>query len=177
MRRGIFLALCSLVVLAPPGAAQGEPLAVGSEARLYVRGLIAPLEGTLLSLDTAQIRIRTVEGDLGVAPELVTRSEVRGSRGNALRGGLIGLGAGVATGVALVIASRTTCDPTPVTPCGVPDDRSEEWLLVAPALAGAGAGALIGSLFRSGRWVPAFIPAIPPSSGRGVGLSWRLPSG
>ena len=177
MRGGILLALGLLLALARAASAQAEPLTAGRQARIYVGGLVAPLDGTLLSVGRTEIRIRTADGELVVAPQQVTRAEVLGSRGNTLRGGLIGLGAGLAVGVALVIESGRSCRPTATVPCGLPDDRNEEWLLVLPSVVGAGVGALVGSRVRSSRWVPGFLPeAGLPAPGR-FGFSWSLPLG
>jgi hypothetical protein len=177
VRGGLPLALGLLLALAPAAAAQAEPLAVGRQARLFVRGLVAPLEGTLLTVEPREIRIRTAGGEMAVAPDVLTRSEVLGRRGNTLRGGLIGLGAGLALGVALVIESRDSCRPTATSPCGLPRDRSEEWLLAVPALGGVAVGALVGSRIRSSRWVPGFLPDWLPGTPGQLGFSWRLPLG
>ena len=141
-----------------------------------MRGLVAPLEGTLLSVGPEQIHIDSPDGELAVPREQVTRSEVLGSRGNALRGAAVGLGVGLATGIVLLIQSKDECEPSFDTPCGIPSDPNEVALLSLPALAGAGVGALIGSQIRSSRWVPGFFP-VAAAAGPGLGMAWRVPLG
>jgi hypothetical protein len=156
-------------------AAQAEPLDAGREARLYVRGLVAPFEGTLLSVRPTEVRIATPDGEMRIAPAQVVRSEVLGNRGNARRGAVVGLGVGLGVGVAWVVGSTAACEPGPTGACGIPEDRGEELRLAIPAVAGAALGALVGSQVRSNRWVQGFFPQVGASADRSLGLAWRIP--
>jgi hypothetical protein len=141
-----------------------------------VRGLVAPLEGTLLAVGPEQVRIDSPDGELAVPREQVTRAEVLGSSGNTVRGGVIGLGVGLATGIVLLVQSTDECEPSFDNTCGIPPDPNEVALLSVPALAGAAVGALVGSQIRSARWVPAFFAVAAPA-GPALGMAWRLPLG
>jgi len=170
------LVLAVLLGLPPRVHAQGEPLAPGRMARLFVRGLVAPLEGTLVEVGPERTRIDTPDGVLAVSNTQVERSEVLGSRANTLRGAVIGLGVGLGVGVGLVIHSKDDCQPTVQEPCTVPGEGNEEWRLAIPGLAGAAVGALVGSQIRTSAWVPGFYPGGAVGS-PGVGMVWRVPLG
>jgi len=174
--RASLVVLALLVGGAPEAAAQGEPLEPGRVARLFVRGLVAPLEGTLLAVGPEQVRIDSPDGELAVPREQVIRTEVLGSSGNTVRGAVIGLGVGLATGIVLIVQSKDECETSFDGTCGIPSNPNEVALLSIPALSGAALGALIGSQIRSSRWVPGFFP-VAAAPGPGLGMAWRVPLG
>jgi hypothetical protein len=155
--------------------AQAEPLAPGREVRLFVRGVAGSFDGRLTGLTPNALTLVQRDGSVfTLNPAQVDRSQVLGTRTNARRGALMGLGVGAGAGVWLAIASRNECLETSGF-CDDPGDHFNEWHLVLPAVAGAAAGALVGHFIETPTWVPGFLPGAPSSDG--FALSWTLPAG
>ncbi len=166
-----------LLAWLPAGAfAQGEPLREGRTARLHVRGLVAPVEGTVVAVEPDGVRIATNQGELRLGMAQIERPEVLGSRGNTRRGAVIGFGVGLAVGVILVVQAKDDCVPQALQVCGPEGDRFQERRLAIPPVVGAALGAVIGSRIRTPTWVPAFIPLVDRPDGLALGLAWRLPT-
>jgi hypothetical protein len=166
-----------LVGVAEPARAQ-VPLAAGKEARLYIRGVIRPLEGRLDSVGPEAVTIIASDGaQLTLSPAQLERSELLGSRANPVLGAAMGGAVGLGVGVWRVVKSRNDCEVTPASFCAGSGTRHEGWLMAVPAAIGAAAGALVGTLIRSSEWLPAYVPTVSSNGDAGVGLTWGLPAG
>jgi hypothetical protein len=162
--------------LAPPAYAQTEALAPGREVRLFVRGVIAPFEGTLTSARPDALTLTLLDGsEFTISPAQLQRSEVLSSRTNARWGAMAGGGIGLGIGVFLVIQARNDCDRDAYGVCDEFGTHFDEWRLVIPSVAGIAAGALVGHFIRSPTWVPGFVSGA--SDGAGLGLAWAIPVG
>jgi hypothetical protein len=134
----------------------------GSTVRLTVVDSARPLTGVLLFATDDAWSVALANGQVvAVDPGNVTAAEVQ-VVGNSLRGILIGGGIGLATGLLLVNTAIDDCS----------SDRSAlcDLSVGAVVVGGAAAGALVGNLIASTRWVPA----IAPSDGGGVSFRWTL---
>lgn len=146
-----FLAACSLLTVVPSVQAQVVPPEVPTGSRVRVKTATVPdvwQTGTLTSWRQDSL-------DLGIdggwhrtipLPDLVAIEISRGSKSNTGKGALIGGIAGAVIGVASSIAVAIA---DPVEGAGFGEYAVYSLGVTA---AGAGIGALIGSLARSERW-------------------------
>ena len=179
MSRAALLGPLLLLGIAPAAHAQARPLEAGSEVRLFVRGVISPFEGVLLSADSDELTLSTENvGVLTMSPAQVERSEVLGPQRNTLRGALIGGGVGLGLGVGLVIASRDDCNRSqdPIGFCDAVGDAVQTAALIYTPVLGAGLGALVGYFVTTGRWFPGFLP-VARQGDAALGLGWTVPVG
>jgi hypothetical protein len=161
--------------LAPSAYAQAEPLAVGREVRLFVRGVIAPLEGRLLSISRDELTISMADGAVfAISPEQLQRTQVLGTRRNTARGLFLGAALGFGAGIAWIVRSDCPRDASGFCEVG---DSFNEWALVVPPVLGAGAGALAGYLIRTPRWAPGLLPQQSAAGGLAARLTWAVPIG
>lgn len=128
--------------------------------------------GTLVSTTPAEWAVTREGGELTRVPRNeVVRVDVRVSRRNTVRGALIGGGIGLVIGVFAAVAAGDDCDGAV---CDELAGLAQAQLLLYTPVAGALAGAVVGSVIRSHRWVPVVEP------GRDGGrweVRWRVPLG
>jgi hypothetical protein len=179
MTRGIgLLALGLWAGLAPAAYAQAEALAPGRDVHLYVRGVIAPFEGTLTAVEPDGLTLTLLDGSVfTISPEQLHRSEVLGARRNLRRGGLIGGALGLAVGVGMVVGSRNDCPGQTLGYCDTFGSSFRAWHLIVPPLAGAASGALVGHFIRTPRWVPGVLPQPSANGEVGLAIAWSAPLG
>lgn len=131
-----------------------------------MRGAADVFEGTVTSVREDAVAITLLDGSsFTFTYSQLERAEVRASRPNGLRGGIVGGGLGLAVGVILLVT----------------DDRAgrqfgesfDPWKIVAPPVGGAVLGIAVGRLIRTPRWAPAFIP-LPDASPGDFALSWSV---
>lgn len=150
-----------------------EPLEVGGETRLYVRGVANVFEGKLTSVSGDALAITLIDGSsFTFSTEQIERAEVLANRRNTLKGTIVGGGVGLGVGVALVVRDRDDTSPT-----ALGDDFGttfDAWKLIVPPLVGAAAGALVGYVVRTPRWAPAVVPSGGASPGD-FALVWSVP--
>jgi hypothetical protein len=177
--RGIGLFAFALWLgLAPPALAQAEPLTPGREVRLYMQGVIAPFEGTLTANAPDALTVTLLDGsEFTLSPEQLQRAEVLGTRRNVVRGAMAGGVLGIVAGVWLVVEARDDCSRDLSGFCNAFGDSINEWHLVAPPLAGATAGALVGYFIRTPRWVPGLLPLASLNGRVGLAATWTVPLG
>lgn len=160
-----FRAAAVAVMLSIPGAlyAQASPASAGATSRVVA----------------ADLSVHTPPLPSFAVPLLVERPGLEPSRqaprGGALsftvRGGLIGAGIGLLTGHVIKSTWRDAACTGPG--CEPPTDFSAVTAYVYLPLAGAGFGALIGTVIgRSSSWVPVVSPGI--GSPRTTTLEWIL---
>lgn len=134
-------------------AQYGGALAVGERVRAYSsRGTF---DGRFLSLDTDTLRLAPAgrAEPLAIALGTLARLEVqRGRQSAAGKGALIGFGIGAAAGVTLAVATSQTCEEGRDPGCLGPGIEAIAGAVVV-GFAGAGVGALVGSVTRQDRWV------------------------
>jgi len=175
MARTLVFALC-MALLVPPGtviADSPEAPVPGIRVRITAPHLSSrPLIGTLTALEGDALSL-SLEGrpePITVPRTAVTKWEVsQGRQSHAGRGALWGLLAGAAAGVALAAA----------------DDADGGWYAVAGAFcggAGAGVGALVGSLHKTERWEEVEkkslrIGVVPLRDGVGFSVEWSFGGG
>jgi hypothetical protein len=153
------LALATWLGLAPAAHAQAEPLEPGREVRLFVRGVANTFEGTLTAVSAESLSITLRDGSsFTFSPGQLERSEVRTSRPNTLLGAIVGGGAGLGVGVALVVTDDDGGTGSPTT---APDDEFgasvDAWKLIVPPIGGAILGAFAGRQIRTPRWAPGLL--------------------
>jgi len=172
------LALGLWAGLAPAAYAQAEALAPGRDVQLFVRGVIAPFEGTLTAVEPDGLTLTLLDGSVfTISPAQLQRSEVLGSRRNVRRGGVIGGALGLAVGVGMVVGSRNSCAGQPSGYCDAFGSTFHAWHLIVPPLTGTAAGALVGHFIETPRWVPGFLPQPSADGDFGFGLAWSVPLG
>lgn len=147
-------------------------LPTGIPARIWI-GDGEVVEGWLGQADGVSITLRPRDGDVLGAPEIiiprssVSRMEVSLKKKSRWR---LGLAIGAVVGAAVALDSDIDSEL-----CKVDSDvlcnRGEA---IGVVLAGAGLGALIGALFRTDRWTPVALGALPPMT-RSAGPSARAP--
>src|SRR5690606_18371686 len=139
------------------------------EARLYVRGSAEVFEGTLTSVSDASVAIARLDGaTFTFQTEQLERAEVRASRPNTLRGGIVGGGAGLVVGFVLLLTEDRAGREL--------GEGFDPWKLVLPPVGGAALGALVGRFVRTQRWAPAFVPLAGGASGD-FALAWSISVG
>lgn len=172
------LALGLWAGLAPAACAQAEALAPGRDVHLFVRGVIAPFEGTLTAVEPDGLTLTLLDGSVfTISPAQLQRSEVLGSRRNVRRGSLMGGALGLGVGVGLVVKSRKDCPGQPSGYCDSFGNNFHAWHLLVPPLAGAAAGGLVGHFIQTPRWVPGVMPLPSVDGDVGLGLAWSVPLG
>lgn len=164
-----------LVAGASAAHAQEEPLTAGREVRLYVRGVIRPFEGVLEEVGPNDLTLSTPDGSvLTIGREQIERSEVRGTRKNTWLGVGVGAGVGLGVGVWRVVKHRNDCGAGVGGFC---DHGNDPWRLAIPTVAGAGVGALVGSLIHTETWLPGYLPTVTGGGPAGLALAWTVPLG
>lgn len=171
-----FAVACLLAALASDASGQSVTLTTGT--RIRVTSPVHNLDRHVATVgemrgDSVVVTDRT--GARTIALANVTALDVsRGTRNRVARDGLIGLGVGAATGIALMAAADDDCDDTQF--CVVP--VSESQFAAAGALVfgtvGFLAGAVIGAFDRTEIWEPqthGFTAALRPTGSGGVVLS------
>jgi hypothetical protein len=155
-------------------AQPGSP-AVGTAMRLTMRGQPSQVHGTIASTSPTAWTIAHPNGsDSAYILNDVALAETRVSHRHTLRGALIGGGIGLVAGIALVLATEDDpCEGTTGFCVDIAPEAANTVALVGAPLIGAGAGALIGSLFKSTRWVPTVVPRTTVGATR-IGMSWRF---
>lgn len=129
--------------------------------------------------DDVLISIRSPESELAIPIRSVNLLEASlGTRGNAGRGALIGLGAGMVGGIAaaLIVCNGGNCESS-----GLDGETAivATVLGTGGAIAGCGVGALTGALIRTERWRATPIQDLPYGDGlpseSGIRLGLNLP--
>ena len=168
----ITTALCGMASAAH--AQSGSP-PVGTTLRLTMRGQPLQVHGTVRSTSpTTWTLARPNAADSAYALSDISAAETQVSHRRTLRGALIGGGIGLAGGLALVLAEDDDPCAGAVGPCLDFESEGNAAALIVLPLVGAGAGALIGSLFKSTRWVPTVVPRTATGASRiGMRLSFR----
>ena len=179
MTRGIGLLALGLWFGVPSAAyAQEEALTPGREVHLFIRGVIAPFEGTLTAVEPDGLTLTLLDGSVfTISPSQLQRSEVLGSRRNVRRGSFMGGALGLGVGVGWVVASRNDCPGQPSGYCDSFGNSFHTGHLIMPPLVGAAAGALVGYFIETPRWVPSFVPQPSADGDVGLGLAWSVPPG
>lgn len=171
-----FAVACLLAALASEASGQSETLTTGT--RIRVTSPIHNLDQHVVTVgeirgDSVVVNDRT--GPHTIALANVTALDVsRGTRNRVARDGLIGLGVGAATGIALMAAADDGCDDAQF--CIVPVSESQFAAAGALVLGAAGflAGAVIGTFDRTEIWEPqnhGLKAALRSSRSQGVALS------
>ena len=154
-------------------AQAGSP-AVGTAMRLTMRGQPSQVHGTIASTSPTAWTITHPNGsDSAYMLNDVALAEMRVSRRHTLRGALIGGGIGLVAGIALLATEDDPCEGATGLCFDITPETDNTVALIGAPLLGAGAGALIGSLFKSTRWVPTVVPRTTVGATR-VGMSWRF---
>lgn len=156
---------CLLLLLAipvMPARAQGPALLAGQRVRITTAGTSqARTTGRIETVDRAAIVVRDDDRAVTIGRPEVSRLEVvSGTRGHARTGALIGGGIMLGSGIVGTLAVAEETDGTPGD--GVAVGAMVLVTLVAvPVMAGV--GALIGSMFRSDRWVEVPLDTVWPA--------------
>ena len=79
-------------------------------------------------------------------------------------------------GVVIVVGAEDDCDSDATGICDALVQTVESAVVVYSSLLGAGIGALIGTLVKTGRWVPGFVPQTSQEGNPGLSLTWSLPT-
>ena len=161
--------------LTGPVHAQETPVPiaeVGSTIRLNIRGEAVPIEGTLLSAPDGTWII----SQSGAPPRVVEASEVMATEiGRQRRHWRTGMGVGTGVGLLLGMVRPTGCDPN-----WLLGDVCEEWsrtfLAINYLALGMAAGAVVGALITTERWIPAALPASATPEAA-LELRWSIPIG
>lgn len=131
--------------------------------------------------DDVVIRVESSATELAVPVTSVRRIEVSlGMRGNAGRGALIGMGAGLVGGAAagLIVCASGDCD-NPDSFLELSTGFVTTMLALGGAVVGTGVGALTGALIRSEHWRTTQIQELPYGEGTlpedGLRLGLALP--
>ena len=179
MTRGTgLLALGLCAGLAQAAYAQADALAPGRDVQLFVRGVVAPFEGTLTAVEPDGLTLTLLDGSVfTISPAQLQRSEVLASRRNARRGGVMGGALGLVVGVGLLVTSRNDCPGQPSGYCDTFGDTFRASRLIVPPLVGTAAGGLVGHFIETPRWVPGVLPQPSADGDVGLGLAWSLPLG
>ncbi len=174
MRSGL-LALGLWAGLTPAAYAQAEALAPGREVRLFVRGVIAPFEGTLTAAEPDGLTVTLLDGSVfTISPAQLQRSEVLGSRRNVRRGSFMGGALGLGVGVGWVVASRNDCPGQASGYCDSFGNSFHTGHLIVPPFVGAAAGALVGYFIETPRWIPGLLSQPSADGDVGLGLAWSV---
>ncbi|MEO7502082.1 MAG: hypothetical protein ABIW94_05560 [Gemmatimonadaceae bacterium] len=163
-----------LLGMVPAVNAQPEAPSVGTTVRLIMRGEASPVEGILASTTSTAWTLLFPNGSVSAfALGEVATAKARVTRRNTLRGALIGGGIGLVAGVAFVVGAEDDCNKDPTGFCDALISIVDKAVLFYAPVLGAGGGALIGTLVKTRRWVPVFVPHT--SQGASViGISWRF---
>lgn len=154
----------------------GSPLTASQSRRTE---FIGTLQGR--RDDDVVIRVRDPEAELAVPLSSVARLETSlGRHGKAGKGAFIGLGTGMAGGIAtgLIVCSSGDCDENDGF-FQLSTGFVTAVLALSGAIVGTGVGAITGALIRSERWQPVEIPDLPHGEGppveNGIRLAISLP--
>jgi len=140
-----------------------------------VRGVANIFEGTLTAVTPDTLAVTLRDGSsFAFSSGQLELAQVRVARRNTLRGAIVGGGVGLALGVALVVTDEEAGISQPTAPADEFGASFDTWKLIAPPIAGAALGAVVGRFVRTGRWVPGVVP------GAGVGpgdfaFAWSVP--
>jgi hypothetical protein len=154
----------------PPATTALSTLTVGSRVRVLSTAVQARLDGVVVEMDERALTVAPSGGlPLKVPLGSITQLDVGlGRRGNARRGLVIGLLAGLALGLAFSV------DPGD---CGFESDHfcSRGEAIAGGVLTFGGLGAGIGALVKTDRWAPLTMgpprPGITDARRRGVGVA------
>jgi hypothetical protein len=159
MTRVLPAVVLALLTTAVNGHAQvtTNPLVPGARVRVHQES--GSLIGTLVSLDSAGLVIATDKSDTVTAPRpSITGVEVStGTKSQAGKGALIGLGVGAAAGIIVGLVASSSDNGDFV------DYGAGTYAVgfgLTGAVIGTGVGALIGSGNRTDKWVPAVLPTV-----------------
>jgi hypothetical protein len=156
--RTTLLAASLLIGLISTGHAQAATTTLAPGTRVRVHQGIESLTGTLVSLDSAGLLIATGKDTVTAPRASITALEVStGTKSHAGKGALIGLGAGLVTGVVVGIAASGSDNGDFL------DFSSGEWAVgvgLAGAAIGTGVGAIVGAGIHSDTWAPVVLPAV-----------------
>lgn len=167
---------CLLTALASDASGQSGTLTAGT--RIRVTSAVDNLNQRVVTVgeirgDSVVVNDRT--GPRTIALANVTALDVsRGTRNRVARDGLIGLGVGAVTGIALMVGTDDGCDEAQL--CIVPVSESQFAAAGALVFGAAGfvIGAVIGAFDRTDVWEPqprGFTAALRPARSGGVALS------
>ena len=171
------LVMTGLIPAATAVQAQAVPAGVGSTVRISLQGESEPIQGTIVSQSNGAWTVADVSGERTTfAADDVAKAEVRRSRNHWLTGALVGGGAGLILGLA-VASEDDNCDEDFTGLCDAVVGSTKTATVIWLPIVGAGAGALVGSLIRTPRWVPAVLPRGPNLATSSLALSWRIPLG
>lgn len=174
--RRTFALTTLLCVTASIAHAQPGSPAAGTTLRLTMRGQPSYVLGTVASTSPTTWTLTRPNGsDSAYALSDVALAETRVTHRRTLRGALIGGGVGLAGAVALIAFddSDDACDGAAFPCIQLPDEGFKAAVLIGGPLVGAGAGALIGSLFKTTRWVPTVVPRTAVGATR-IGVTWHF---
>ena len=167
--------------IASPAGAQTAAAAAGQRVRVRNSSTERPVVGTLVSADSARIRVVDGRDTVDLAREWVRSVEVSTARHrHPLEGLGIGLAGGMTLGALLGAASYQPCEHKAAFDCFLaPESRGQSAMFGAVVLGALGApiGLLIGSLNQWDKWAPASIATtahiqlIPRREGLGAQLS------
>jgi len=157
------IAATSVAVLL--GHAEEVPLAIGDRIRVTAPSVIPPPPGFFTTVNTGTLTslergaLTFVRDGAANAPTRVSVHQLeqlqvsRGTTGKTLMGGAVGAGAGVALYAVLLSRLRSN----EVTVSG-PDAGTNVGGVLVFGVAGFGAGAIVGSAFKTDRWVSVSLP-------------------
>jgi hypothetical protein len=164
--------LVGLLILSLPGVApaqESEMMAIGSRVRVTLPDAGAqPLVGQVVALERDAVVVVSEGGrsQTRVPVTPATAFEVsKGRRSQAARGALLGGAVGAMPGLLMTFGDYNT------------DKGNPAAISLAGAAAGAGLGSLIGLALKSEEWLPARMPAIGASIApvpRGAAFSFSL---
>jgi hypothetical protein len=177
MRATYMLILVPLALSMPQPVAvlaQAKLVSVGNTVRLTLQGNPVPTEGTLSDVTSEEWRLSLQNGEYrSFDPTSVIAVEVWTTRRYALRGALIGAGAGLATALASARGDECRGDGTGEDICEVFETMAEWTAFVYVPLIGAGLGALVGAAIKTERWVPGLVAGAQQGTPM-VELGWRV---
>jgi len=172
--RSTLLVASLLIGLTTTGQAQAATTTLAPGTRVRVHQGVESLTGTLVSLDSAALVIATGKDTVTAPRASITALEVStGTKSHAGKGALIGLGAGLVTGVVVGIAASGSDNGDFF------DFSAGEWAVgvgLTGAAIGAGVGAIVGAGIHSDRWTPVVLPAVGlrGSGDRRVAIGLRI---
>lgn len=171
-RYGSLLAL-SLLAVPATTKAQAKEVTVGRMIRVTVDG--DSVSGTLAAMASDKWSLVSPDGELrSVSPSSVGSLEVWEEHRHVLQGLAIGAGVGIAG--AAIVSGGSDCSGGNVGTqiCNGLESWAEGIIWVFMPVAGAAAGALLGTVVKTGRWRPGLVPL---RSGGSIGLTvrWEVP--
>lgn len=177
MTRTLFVLAAVVLAAAPHAQAQGGVIDVGPGQRVRIHEGQRKVVGTLLSVDSATMRILTSHTDTAlVARADVTRLDVSvGQKSRAGSGALIGAGVGAAGGALamVVVAGPEELESNDISAAVYVGGAA----VIGMAL-GAVVGAVVGANSHTDRWERSVWPTLGASlgsaAGKGVAMGLRI---